>query len=89
MWDLSRSGLEPVSPALAGRFSTTAPPGKPSPPFSDLEISTPSLSWSVGGEQRHSETRVGVNVRDPKMKVAFRTEWGEPLSAFYSPRETV
>ena len=28
MWDLPRSGLEPVSPALAGRFSTTAPPGK-------------------------------------------------------------
>ena len=30
MWDLPRPGLEPVSPALAGRFSTTAPPGKPS-----------------------------------------------------------
>ena len=29
MWDLSRSGLEPMSPALAGRLSTTAPPGKP------------------------------------------------------------
>ena len=29
MWDLPRQGLEPVSPALAGRFSTTAPPGKP------------------------------------------------------------
>ena len=29
MWDLPRTGLEPVSPALAGRFSTTAPPGKP------------------------------------------------------------
>ena len=27
--DLPRSGLEPVSPALAGRFSTTASPGKP------------------------------------------------------------
>ena len=27
MWDLPRPGLEPVSPALAGRFST-APPGK-------------------------------------------------------------
>ena len=26
--DLPRPGLEPVSPALAGRFSTTAPPGK-------------------------------------------------------------
>ena len=29
MWDLPRPGLEPVSPSLAGRFSTTAPPGKP------------------------------------------------------------
>ena len=33
MWDLPRPGLEPVTPALAGRFSTTAPPGKPSPDF--------------------------------------------------------
>ena len=30
MWNLPRPGLEPVSPALAGRFSTTVPPGKPS-----------------------------------------------------------
>ena len=29
MWHLPRPGLEPVSPALAGRVSTTAPPGKP------------------------------------------------------------
>ena len=29
MWDLPGLGLEPVSPALAGGFSTTAPPGKP------------------------------------------------------------
>ena len=28
MWDLPRPGLEPVSPALAGRFLTTTPPGK-------------------------------------------------------------
>ena len=28
-WDLPRPGLEPVSAALAGRLSTTAPPGKP------------------------------------------------------------
>ena len=28
MWDLPRPGLEPVSPALAGRFLTTEPPGK-------------------------------------------------------------
>ena len=29
MWDPPRPGLEPVSSELAGRFSTTAPPGKP------------------------------------------------------------
>ena len=29
MWDPPRPGLEPMSPALAGRLSTTAPPGKP------------------------------------------------------------
>ena len=29
MRDFPRPGLEPVSPAPAGRFSTTAPPGKP------------------------------------------------------------
>ena len=29
VWDLPGPGLEPVSPALAGRLSTTAPPGKP------------------------------------------------------------
>ena len=29
MWDPPRPGLEPVSPSLAGRLPTTAPPGKP------------------------------------------------------------
>ena len=29
MWDLPGLGLEPVSRALAGGFSTTVPPGKP------------------------------------------------------------
>ena len=29
MWDPPRTGLEPTSPALAGRLSTAAPPGKP------------------------------------------------------------
>ena len=33
MWYLPRPGLEPVSPASAGRFSTTAPPGKPPAAF--------------------------------------------------------
>ena len=29
MWDLPGPGIEPVTPALAGGFLTTAPPGKP------------------------------------------------------------
>ena len=29
MWDPPRPGLEPAFPTLAGRFSTTVPPGKP------------------------------------------------------------
>ena len=33
MWNLPRPGLEPVSPALAGGFLTTAPPGKPPPHY--------------------------------------------------------
>ena len=28
MWDLPRPGIEPVSPALTGRFLSTLPPGK-------------------------------------------------------------
>ena len=30
MWDLPRPGIKPMSPALAGGFFTTEPPGKPS-----------------------------------------------------------
>ena len=43
MWDLPRPGLEPMSPALAGGFSTTAPPGKPQTIYfySDFKVSVP------------------------------------------------
>ena len=34
MWDLPRPGTEPVSPALAGRFPSTVPPGKSPCPLS-------------------------------------------------------
>ena len=47
MWDLPRPGLEPMSPALAGRLSTTAPPGKPSRPFLTWRLATlTSLNFS-------------------------------------------
>ena len=38
MWDLPRPGLKPVSPALAGGFTTTAPPGKPLPTNLDRTV---------------------------------------------------
>ena len=40
MWDPPRPGLEPASPALAGRFSTIAPPGKPC-----VHVFIKSTSW--------------------------------------------
>ena len=41
MWDLPRPGLEPASPVLAGRLSTTAPPGKPTVTVFNLYITLP------------------------------------------------
>ena len=38
MWDPPRTGLEPVSPALAGRLSTAAPPGKPGLAFISVNL---------------------------------------------------
>ena len=44
MWDPPRPGLEPVSPELAGRFSTTAPPGKPFLSFYFISFSCPRIT---------------------------------------------
>ena len=63
MWDLPRPGLEPVSPALAGRFSITVPPGKPPMAFfmeleqKNLKIcmetqKTPNSQSSLEGKKR-------------------------------------
>ena len=50
MWDLPRPGLEPVTPELAGRFSTTEPPGKPL--LQVLCLMLPLQLWD--GEMRSS-----------------------------------
>ena len=44
MWDPPGPGLEPVSPALAGRLSTTAPPGKPPAMFNREKCSPKSMT---------------------------------------------
>ena len=56
MWDPPGPRLEPVSPALAGRFSTTVPPGKPqNTELLTLESRVPSLAMkeSVPLSWRH------------------------------------
>ena len=52
MWDLPRPGLEPVSPALSGRFSTTAPPGKPDPFFLDSKRYWVRGAWGENPSRR-------------------------------------
>ena len=47
MWDPPRPGLEPVSPALAGRFSTTAPPEKPSTWFFNYTFKKLILNFGI------------------------------------------
>ena len=54
MWDLPGSAIEPVSPALAGRFFTTEPPGKPAhcswrkPVHSNEDPAQPQINKSRG-----------------------------------------
>ena len=48
-WDLPGLGIEPMSPALAGRFFTTEPPGKPPKHLVSLSFSGvwEWLSWTI------------------------------------------
>ena len=46
MWDLPGPGIEPMFPALAGRFLTTAPPGKSPRMFIYIYINICSFSDS-------------------------------------------
>ena len=70
MWDLPRPGLEPVSPALAGIFSTTAPPGKPQIGYFKLNKMMLKFIW----KNKHSRKILKVlsnaevhDLPDPKM----------------------
>ena len=56
MWDPPRPGLEPASPALAGRLSTTAPPGKPIYELLRSTFSGPSSVMGQGRNQARSLT---------------------------------
>ena len=64
-WDLPGAGIEPMSPALSGRFFATEPPGKPWIPFSD-EILCGSPISKVG-KSRTALDR--VEFKDPQLSL--------------------
>ena len=82
MWDPPRPGLEPVLPALAGRFLTTVPPGKP---WILLGLGFRFWqSWSRAGLARHGRW-VGAQSVQHCLTVSAPVElsaWGQlPLGA--------
>ena len=63
-WDPPRPGPEPASPALAGRFPTTAPPGKPplytfNKPLPCMISQTQFLSLAAKNSDKNSFTSYG------------------------------
>ena len=65
MWDLPRPGLEAVSPALAGGFLTTAPPGKPRGKFFD------EIYFSDFPEYLGKKIVSAIFLKDPALNSTF------------------
>ena len=91
MWDPPRPGPEPASPALAGRLSTTAPPGKPQSYF--LTISSQS-NLAAPSHPGLSVPVLPCLIQGPALPTSFRTrsrELNKPsirttlLAVFYIP----
>ena len=57
------SGIEPMSPALEGRFLTTEPPGKSplSPFFSDEEAKAREVKWFAQGSKAQRQGASDLN----------------------------
>ena len=86
MWDPPGPGLEPMSPALAGRFPTTAPPGKGSPSVrllthsfylvrffkvDNLYSEGPGEPWEIVKPGNVTVTFGGGNIKAMVLKVRF------------------
>ena len=78
MWDLPRSGLEPMSPALAGGFSTTAPPGKPCFSFnwSILHQKLPPTPEGTGGRWSWGQHSACQSIW---LHLALTVSFGKPI----------
>ena len=70
MWDLPGPGHEPVSPALAGGFLTTAPPGKPRAfLIICIIISFIAITFNVQGRDRTYQKSGGQQILYPVQKI--------------------
>ena len=84
-WDLPRPGLKPMSPALAGRFSTTAPPGKPL--FSYLKIVQDNDLWEKGNKWSEPYDRpCSLPGECFQTAVQSSLSWGEKVCSLRRPR---
>ena len=70
VWDLPGPGLDPVSPALAGGFATSAPPGEPRTQNFEVVGVRPTHISPLG--QNESESQTGF-----RYKQAFTRHWLE------------
>ena len=74
MWDLPGLVIEPMSPALEGRFSTTEPPGKPDLQILD-HISQSSLLVRAGEDSCYSKSV--MHASDSKINPASEVGRGD------------
>ena len=65
-WDPPRPGREPAFPALAGRLSTTAPPGKARQAFFVGAVYCTRNPWATYGHQEWSRDAGRYEKRLPK-----------------------
>ena len=74
MWDLSGPGFEPVSPALAGGFLTTEPPGKYL--FESIDKVFPQKTdGSISQSCKHQKKNEAVSDHKTKLEALFVKFW--------------
>ena len=85
MWDLPGLGLEPMSPASAGGFLTTAPPGKPHPTFNAMSSCNRKWGPAARRSKANKEARL-VERRVCFVLDASNRDWGGGRTPVQRPK---
>ena len=94
MWSLPRSGIRPMSPALAGRNFTPEPPGKPchhSCPFSEsMPLGSQEMqSCPLSGHQSSESLTAPFKVAEHTVDSLLASRSWIPSAQSYSPSSPV